>query len=285
MQWSDAMVKERVISEWANFPTLARGLGQGWLYRGQRSDWPLKSSLERWCGVCDVTQDLAPAIEKQLLRDFRRKYDGDDYDAVRNDTLYCLALMQHHGAPTRLTDWTYSPFVAAYFALERAETDCFVWCINYKWLLHARLSVVPEIERRMDDKERDDTTWSNFYTSSHKFVSPENPFRLNRRLMIQQGAFLCPGDLSVSFIENLAAMNGWHDPQNIVKLRLEPKPCFREQAMEELYQMNVSRATLFPGLDGFAQSLGPRLPYYVELAKDQTGQSAAQRAVAASGPR
>ena len=38
-----------------------------------------------------------------------------------------------------------------------------------------------------------------------KFVYPVNPVRLNQRLIIQQGVFLCPADVKVSFEENLAA--------------------------------------------------------------------------------
>ena len=38
--------------------------------------------------------------------------------------------MQHHGAPTRLIDFTWSPYVAAFFALERTLADGVVWAMN-----------------------------------------------------------------------------------------------------------------------------------------------------------
>jgi len=41
--------------------------------------------------------------------------------------------MQHHGAPTRLLDFTYSFYIAAYFALEESEKDCAIWALNMKW--------------------------------------------------------------------------------------------------------------------------------------------------------
>ena len=41
-----------------------------------------------------------------------------------------LALIQHYSGPTRLLDFTHSPYVAAFFAMEKAEHDAVVWAID-----------------------------------------------------------------------------------------------------------------------------------------------------------
>ncbi|MGH9418421.1 MAG: hypothetical protein ACRD3J_00490, partial [Thermoanaerobaculia bacterium] len=85
-------------------------------------------------------------------------------------------------------------------------------------------------------------------------IVPLTPFRQNDRLRIQRGTFLVPGEVSSGFMDNLRAMSGYEDDINLVKLVLPRR--VRAEALEHLYSMNISRTSLFPGLDGYAQSLG-----------------------------
>ena len=264
---------EKTIRTWKEFLGVRGQYGFGWIFRGQAEDWPLTSSLERAFRLGGVALKKAPAVEKQLVRDFQRQYDGEDRDTVIQDTLYCLALMQHHGAPTRLLDWSYSPFVAAFFALESSGSDPVVWCLNGEWSLNAVRSIVPDIDVRNVDKSRKDETFVQLFIKARsKFVFPENPYRFHRRLITQQGVFLCPGDMASPFTSNLEALAGWQQKANVAKLKLRFSRRSRKEALADLFAMNISRATLFPGLDGFAQSLKQRLPYYETLASSNTGE-------------
>src|ERR1017187_9961067 len=89
------------------------------------------------------------------------------------------------------------------------------------------------------------------------FVAPVNPFRLNRRMVAQKGVFLMPGTLRKPFMANLLAMQGVDKKRNVLRIDL-PREVWKN-ARSELQDMNISRASLFPGLDGFAQSLGSNL--------------------------
>lgn len=62
---------------------------------------------------------------------FLRWRDGDDWLPV--DMLESAALAQHYGVPTRLLDWTYDPFVAAFFASRSSDIvsdDICIWAMN-----------------------------------------------------------------------------------------------------------------------------------------------------------
>ena len=93
-----------------------------------------------------------------------------------------------------------------------------------------------------------------------KSAIPLNAFRLNQRLRIQKGVFLVATDVATSFMDNLQTLPGHDHADHIIKLILPSS--VRQEALEQLFYMNISRTSLFPGLDGYAQSLGVDHPSF-----------------------
>ncbi len=272
---------------------LDRELGEEWMFRAQSEESELTTTIERYCHKSDYKlKNDCPKIEENIIRQFERVYDGADKYEVHKDKLYCISLMRHYGAPTRLLDFTYSPFIAIYFALEYAfnsvseknnyqqndnncksdykkERICSIWCIRYKKLEEKVKSKFPEIsdlvDKRSHDKTRNNRTFNLLYTKNkYTFVIPENPIKLHKRLHLQQGVFLCPGNLNVPFMDNLLAPYD-SKTDDIRKITLKITPEFLTKAFEKYYRMNLTRESLFPGLDGFAESMQYQLWLYRKL--------------------
>jgi hypothetical protein len=105
-------------------------------YRGQSDkEWRLQTSLDR---LLDPNADYQTRLgeESAILEKFRilaREYLGPIEvkrldESLRNNRVSALTVPQHYRAPTRLLDWTHSPWVAAYFAsIKHHEKDGAVW--------------------------------------------------------------------------------------------------------------------------------------------------------------
>ena len=223
------------------------------MFRGHRdASWSLSTSLER-----AVPEPLERAgVEVRLSGKFSSVVENYLRGPRPSDHLQLLAMMQHHGAPTRLLDWTLSPYVATYFAVEdgAAGSDCVVWAIHRGWCIESAgialggdpndlLSCIGKVQ-----------AWPRNGMLPFDGVVPVTPSFLSERQVIQQGLFLAPGYLGHSLEENLQEMAKGAVVADVVKT-FEIPGAWRGEVLQDLRLMNITRATLFPGLDGFAQSL------------------------------
>ncbi len=245
-----------------------------WIFRGQPdSRWSLQPSIER-LALPDGTTRYSS--ERFVRREFRRRAHHYLSELPEpDDDLAWLALMRHHGAPSRLLDWTRSPYVAAHFAAVNAapDTSFTIWAVDQFEL--ARLAWKEIIEKapalggNLLDSRDELRNWPRFVSSRTNFnsvflqpgdrppivVAPVEPFHASERMTVQQGLFLCPSSLTLSFEQSLAWLLG-REAGEPKLIRFEIVPQVRAQLLTELDRMNITEATLFPGLDGFARSLG-----------------------------
>jgi hypothetical protein len=251
-----------------------------WIFRGIHKHKNLKSPLERACERADIELKNAPVIERLLIREFRRVYDGPDSDKAQKDTLYCMGLMRHYGAPTRLLDWTYSPYVALFFAIKDSDPcECkqhvaYLWALNSTECRAVARQAAPDKTTEIDRRFRDEGVKSNASFSSlylcepyYPFVLPENPWHFHERHKVQQGIFLCPGDISVPFDRNLEPLTdrdkrAGQDRPALRQHRICMSGYERNRALDHLHRANVSEASLFPGLGGLACSFWQRMPFF-----------------------
>jgi hypothetical protein len=225
-----------------------------WAFRGERDErWPLYSSLSRYLHNFGVHRKAWAEQEARILRIFKRKaHQFLDRPPEWDDDFQWLALMQHHGAPTRLIDFSWSPYVAAFFALERTVTDGVVWAMNPARIDSSRAAKPVRMDPRLLGN------FTRYYINGdHHFIWMGEPHTMNQRLIAQSGTFAVPGVLDVPVEEILSH----RDQENILAKFVLTNPV-REVGMRELYRMNITFATLFPDLDGLARSMGYELEFH-----------------------
>ena len=225
-----------------------------------RSDFAFRG---RWDADDDLRTSLAKlsgekldVLEVNLLRNFR-KYASRD--AVPVDTPWnWLALGQHHGLPTRLLDWTYSPFVALHFATAKTGTfdrDGTVWMVDYVraheltpkkvrecleeygtnlFTTEMLESIAPDV-RKLDDHGDD-------------FVLFVEPPSFDERIVNQYALFSL-----MSRPE--ASLDDWlREHPDLVRRIVIPAE-LKWEVRDKLDQANITERVLFPGLDGLTRWL------------------------------
>ncbi len=223
-------------------------------YRGLgNSDWALKTSLSRLGGNYRE-------LEAHLLRNFK-KYALQAPGRQQSSEWNWLALAQHHGLPTRLLDWTYSPYVAMHFAtseLADYDRDGVIFSVNYVQvhrLLPSKLKRVLTLER------------SNGFTAEMLDRVVRSLSALERLSTRDFAVFLEPPSLDERIVNQFALFSfmskpdadfdDWldrHAGERLIRRIVIPAG-LKWEIRDKLDQANITERVLFPGLDGLGKWL------------------------------
>lgn len=197
------------------------------------------------------------ALEAHLLRNFR-KYARRD--AVPVDTEWdWLALAKHHGLPTRVLDWSYSPYVALHFATEdhlAFDRDGVVWAIDY-------VRAHEELPARL--REALEREGSNVFTGE---MLSEAAGQLDELEALADEPFLLffePPSIDERIVNQFAlfsllssattGLEQWLERRSDLARRIVIPAELKWEVRDKLDQANVTERVLFPGLDGLSRWL------------------------------
>ncbi|HCR29498.1 MAG TPA: FRG domain-containing protein [Opitutae bacterium] len=238
-------------------------------------------------GLSDQSYELATSLmrlsgsfvtlESHLLRNFK-KYAHRSM--VEKDSLWhWLTMAQHHGLPTRLLDWAYSPYVALHFAtadLQRYDVDGVVWKVNYAdahktlpevirdalalqggfvFTTETLASAIPTLDD-LDELSNPETDYAIFF----------EPPSVDERIVNQFAYFSVLTNPELS-------MNTWLNSTTAPSVKIVVWKELKWEIRDKLDQCNITERVLFPGLDGLCRWLAR---HYSPRAKTNKNQVPAQ---------
>ncbi len=256
------MIQEYYIKDWSDFDKLVfnnswndeiKRYRTNFVFRGlSKSTHSLKPSLNRIC------KDKLH-LEKALLRNFKKYSSLEIRDS--NNFLEIVSLAQHHGLPTRLLDWSFSPYVAAHFATENFnlyDFDGAIWCIDFvkckeflpnklKEILNDNMANTFSIDM-LKDEIKSFEILETLESDSGGFPLFFEPPSLDSRIINQYALFSV-----MSSSQDI--ISDWLDKHNELGYKIIIPPSAKLEIRDKLDQININERIIYPGLDGLCKWL------------------------------
>jgi len=220
-----------------------------WFRGNADKDWELTPKIFRTNNEISVTD------EAELYGEFLRR--GCSLAPSLTVGLHSYFLMQHHGIPTRLLDWTDSAMVALYFAVKNCETDAAVWAINPLWLNGKTVNRYALVEPSFDPVAAAfmvDAVHASLEGNKEGGASPllsiaVRPPWVSQRMFAQRSLFTLHGSQNIP-IEQYPFVR-----RNSPLCRIVIAQNERKDFLVGLRSCGIMETTIYPDLDGLAKEL------------------------------
>jgi hypothetical protein len=226
------------VDSWDDFRRCVRGLEPyRYVFRGQENNsWRLRTAFHR-----TQRSDLVRFMEMDVaaLHQHLSSLTAHTFNLLSPyEYAAFLALTQHHGYPTPLLDWTYSPYIGAYFAFKRAGAP------------------TEKVRIFVFDRQQ----WMKDWRQLQRIMPARLHFTIVDALAINNSRLIPQQALStVTNAEDIEGYISTKEKEDRKYLQAIDLPVTqREEVLRELNLMGINAGSLFPGLDGACSQLKDR---------------------------